>query len=362
MAGLKGMRRRIDALDDRLLKVLDERAAVVRQVYAQKLKRARALGAPVEAFVPGRESEILRRLSARKPGTFPADGVAPVFREVISACRSLEMLPRISYFGAPGSNSHQAALNCFGSGADFLSQPDIPGVFEDVEQGRADYGLVPVENSTEGVINRTLDLLSESDLKVCSELSLPIRNLLLSRGPFKAVRAVVSHPQPLAQCRLWLARHLPKARLHTADSTSAAAQRAALDKRGATAAIASELAHRLYPPLKVLARDIQDQGDNTTRFFVVGRTLARRTGRDKTSVMLSIHDKVGALAAVLKPFERHKVNLTAIESRPSRRKAWDYYFFVDFRGHQDEPKIRRLLKDLSRQVAQMKVLGSYPAA
>jgi chorismate mutase / prephenate dehydratase len=272
------------------------------------------------------------------------------------------MQPRISYFGAPGSNTHQAALNCFGSGAEFLSQADYSGVFEDVDQGRADYGLVPVENSTEGVINRTLDLLGESDLKICSEVSLPIRNLLLSRGPLKAVRVVVSHPQPLAQCRLWLARHLPKARQVIADSTSAAAHRAAQDRGGATAAIASDLAMRLYPPLKVLARNIQDRSDNTTRFFVVGRTLARPTGRDKTSVMLSIHDKVGALAAVLKPFERHKVNLTAIESRPSRRKAWDYYFFVDFHGHQDEPKIRRLLTDLSRQVAQMKVLGSYPAA
>jgi len=183
---------------------------------------------------------------------------------------------------------------------------DIPGVFEDVEQGRADYGLVPVENSTEGVINRTLDLLSESDLKVCSELSLPIRNLLLSRGRFKAVRAVVSHPQPLAQCRLWLARHLPRPTAHRGLDLGPAAQRAALDKRGATAAIASELAHRLYPPLKVLARDIQDQGDNTTRFFVVGRTLARRTGRDKTSVMLSIHDKVGASRPCSSPLNATK--------------------------------------------------------
>lgn len=360
MGSLTALRRRIDALDDRLLGVLNERAGVVHEVYRMKLKQAR--GGAVQAFVPGREAEILRRLSSRKAGLFPVDGIAPVFREVISACRSLELLPRIAYFGAPGSNTHQAALKCFGSGAEFLSQIHIPGVFDDVTQDRADYGVVPVENSTEGVINRTLDLLAESDLKVCSEVSLPIRNLLLSRGPLKAVRVVVSHPQPFAQCRQWLSLHLPKARQVAADSTSAAASRAAEDRKGATAAIASELALRLNPGLKALARDIQDRSDNTTRFFVVGRTLAKPTGRDKTSVMLNIHDKVGALAAVLKPFERHKVNLTAIESRPSRRKAWDYYFFVDFHGHQDEPRIRRLLKDLSRQVAQLKVLGSYPAA
>jgi chorismate mutase/prephenate dehydratase len=359
MKGLKSLRRRVDAIDDGVLNALNERARLVQSIFEQKTRLAK--GGAVQAFVPGREAEILRRLAARSKGPFPAESVAPVFREIISGCRSLELLPRISYFGAPGSNTHQAALKCFGSRAEFLPQAGIPGVFEDVDQGRADYGLVPVENSTEGVISHTLDLLSESDLKVCSEVSLPIRNLLLSRGALGSVRRVVSHPQPLAQCRQWLARNLPKARLEAADSTSAAAQRAAADRSGGTAAIASDLAARLYS-LKVLVRDIQDRSDNTTRFFVVGRTLAHPTGRDKTSVMLNIRDKVGALAAVLKPFERHKVNLTAIESRPSRRKAWDYYFFVDFHGHQDEAKVKRLLKDLSRQVAQLKVLGSYPAA
>jgi len=315
----------------------------------------------VQAFVPGREAEILRRLAARNKGPFPAEGIAPVFREVISACRSLEILPRIAYFGAPGSNTHQAALSCFGSQGEFLSQAGIPGVFEDVDQGRADYGVVPVENSTEGVINHTLDLLADSELKVCSEVSLPIRNLLLATKGLAQVKVVVSHPQPLAQCRRWLARHLPGIPHTTAASTSVAAQAAAKDRSGRTAAIASELAARLYG-LKVLARNIQDQSDNTTRFFVIGRTLAKPTGRDKTSVMLSIRDKVGALASVLKPFEKHKVNLTSIESRPSRRKAWDYYFFVDFHGHQDQPRVQGLLKDLKKQVAQLKVLGSYPAA
>lgn len=359
MKKLPALRRRIDRLDDRILGLLNDRAKVVQAVYAEKLKHAKGGAA---AFVPGREAEILRRLAARNPGPFPEAGIAPVFREVISACRSLETLPRVAYFGQPGSHTHQAALGVFGAQADFVPLAGIPGVFEEVEQGRCEFGLVPVENSTEGVINHTLDLFVDSGLKVCSEASPIIRNHLLSpSSDLRKVRIVLSHPQPMAQCRRWLAQNLPMAKQENASTTSVAAQLAAKDRSGRTAAIATDLSARLYG-LKILARDIQDQSDNTTRFFVIGRTVAKPTGRDKTSVMLSIRDKVGALAAVLKPFEKHKVNLTSIESRPSRRKAWDYYFFIDFHGHQDQPRVRRLLQDLGRQVAQLKVLGSYPAA
>jgi chorismate mutase/prephenate dehydratase len=360
MSKLPALRRRIDKLDDQMLALLNQRAQVVQAVYREK--QAQAKGGPVDAFVPGREVEILRRLSAKNAGPFPAEGIAPVFREVISACRSLEISPRIAFFGQPGSNTHQASLNVFGSQAQQSPQANIPSVFEEVEQGRADYGVVPVENSTEGTINHTLDLFVDSELKVCSELSLPIRHLLLNRtGKVAGLKKVLSHPQALAQCRRWLAKNAPQAQALSAASTSEAAKQAAKDRSGRTAAIASALAVDLYG-LKVAARNIQDQNDNTTRFFVIGRARSKPTGKDKTSVMLSIRDRVGALSAVLKPFERQKVNLTSIESRPSRRKAWDYYFFVDFQGHQDEPKVQRLLKDLGRQVAQLKVLGSYPAA
>ena len=360
MSQLPVLRRRIDAIDDRLLALLNARARVVEKVYTQKL--AQAKGGKVEAFVPGREAEIQRRLARANPGPFPQDAIGAVFREVVSGCRSLETLPKVAFFGQPGSHTHQAALGVFGSQAQFLPLVGIPGVFEEVEQGRCDFGLVPVENSTEGVINHTLDLFVDSDLKVCSESSPIIRNhLMSSTGSLKRVRKVLSHPQPLAQCRKWLTRNLPGAKLEVASTTSVAAQLAARDRSGRSAAIASDLSARLYK-LKIMARNIQDQSDNTTRFFVIGRTVARPTGKDKTSVMLSIRDRVGALAAVLKPFERHRVNLTSIESRPSRRKAWDYYFFIDFHGHQDEPKVARLLKDLAAQVAQLKVLGSYPAA
>jgi chorismate mutase/prephenate dehydratase len=360
MGKLSALRRRIDVLDNRLLDLLNERAKVVQQVYAEKLRHAK--GGAFTAFVPGREAEILRRLAARNAGPFPAAGIAPVFREIISACRSLELRPRVAYFGLPGSHTHEAALGVFGSQADFVPLQGIPGVFEEVEQGRCEYGLVPVENSTEGVINHTLDLFVDSELKVCAEVSPIIRNHLLGRATsLEKVTRVLSHPQPLAQCRRWLAQHLPQARQESASTTSAAAQRAARDRSGRTAAIATLLSARLYG-LRVLRRDIQDRSDNTTRFFVIGRAQPKPSGRDKTSVMLSIRDRVGALAAVLRPFERYKVNLTSIESRPSRRKAWDYYFFIDFQGHQASPKIQRLLKALARQVAQLKVLGSYPAA
>lgn len=360
MSRLPALRRRIDALDDRLLALLNERARVVQAIYAEKLRHAK--GGSAGAFVPGREAEILRRLTAHNPGPFPREAVAPVFREVISGCRSLELRPKVAYFGQPGSNTHQAALDLFGSQADLAPVAGIPGVFEDVEQGRATYGVVPVENSTEGVINHTLDLFVDSELKICAEISLPIRHLLLSpTGRLDRVRRVLSHPQALAQCRRWLARRLPQAAQEPSASTSQAAQQAARDRSGRTAAIASALAARLYG-LKTAAANVQDQGDNATRFLLIGQAPSRPTGKDKTSVMLSVRDRVGALSAVLKPFERHKVNLTSIESRPSRRKAWDYYFFVDFHGHQDAPKVRRLLQALRGQVVQLKVLGSYPAA
>jgi chorismate mutase/prephenate dehydratase len=361
MSKLPALRMRIDSIDDQLLALLNARASVVEKVYAEKLGQA-AKGGKVEAFVPGREAEIQRRLVKANKGPFPKDAIPAVFREVISGCRSLEIVPGIAYFGLPGSNTHQAALNVFGAQGQFLPQAGIPGVFEEVEQGRADYGVVPRENSTEGAILHTLDLFSASDLKVCAEVNLAIRPSLLSRGGKLAkVRRVLSHPQALGQSRQWLAKHLPQASVEAAASTTAAAQAAAADRSGAIAAIASPIAAGIYG-LQTVAKGIQDSNDNTTRFFVIGRTLAKPTGADKTSVMLSIRDRVGALASVLKPFEKHKVNLTSIESRPSRRKAWDYYFFIDFHGHQDEPKVARLLKDLAAQVAQLKVLGSYPAA
>jgi chorismate mutase/prephenate dehydratase len=357
---LKPLRQRIDRLDDKILELLNERSKVVQQVYEVKVRHAQS--APSQAFVPGREAEILRRLKAKNKGPFPEAGIDPVFSEIISACRSLEISPRIAYFGQALSNTHQAALVRFGSQGDYVPSIAISSVFEEVEQGRCDYGVVPVENSTEGIINHTFDLFVDSDLKVCSEISLAIRHhLLASRSDLKKVRVVQSHPQALAQCRRWLDRNLPGVPQKAVASTSLAAELAAKDKSGRTAAIAADLAAKHYA-LKPLARNIQDQGDNTTRFFVIGRTISQPTGKDKTSVMLSIRDKVGALASVLKPFEKNKVNLSSIESRPSRRKAWDYFFFVDFHGHQLDPKVARLLKDLSARVAQLKVLGSYPAA
>lgn len=351
---LRALRAEIDGIDSRILGLLNQRAGRVQRIGSLKQAQGSL------AFVPHREQEVLRRLEASNPGPFPTAAIQPVFREIMSASLSLEGRPRVAYFGLEGSYTHQAALSKFGALCDYAPQPSIPAVFDDVEQGRSDLGVVPVENSTEGAINHTLDLFVDSELKICSEVSQAIRHMLLNKsGRLGAVKSVLSHPQSLAQCRGWLDRHLPRVPRHEAASNSAAAK-AAASKPG-VAAIAGELAGRLYG-LKPVVKNIQDRSDNRTRFLVIGRAIAQKSGRDKTSVLLSIRDKVGALASVLRPFERNKVNLSSIESRPSRRKAWDYYFFVDFSGHQAEPKVQRLLQDLGRQVAWLKVLGSYPAA
>jgi chorismate mutase/prephenate dehydratase len=262
--------------------------------------------------------------------------------------------------GPEATFSHRDALSKFGSGCEYLAVSGIQDVFTEVEQARADLGVVPVENSSEGVIRHTLDLFVESPLKVCGELALPIRLCLMSKnGGGARPSAIVSHPQPLAQARQWLDRNYPGIERREAASTAAAAKAAAKDKR--IAVIGDALAAEIYG-LKILARNIQDKSDNMTRFLIIGRTIAEATGKDKTSLMISLRDKVGALAGMLKPFEKSKVSLSSIESRPSRRRPWEYYFFVDFLGHQRDPKIARLLKSLERQASEIKVLGSYPVA
>jgi len=361
MKDLKVIRRRIDQLDDRLLRLLDERAREVQAVYHVKVNSTKK-GEKVQVVIPERESSIIKRLKKKKLAAFPGEGVEAVFREVISASRSLEATPAIAYFGQEGSNTHAAAKNQFGSLTVYEPQTSIKAVFEAVQAGEADYGVVPVENSTEGDINLTLDLLAESDLEICSEIRLQIRHYLLNRsGSLNGIKRVLSHPQALAQCRAWLEKNLPGAAQTVALSTSDAARSAAKDKKGGTAAIASKLALELYG-LKAAAKNIQDKNDNETRFFVIGKNAPKHTGNDKTSIVLNIRDRVGALAQVIDIFSRRKINLTAIKSRPSGLKAWDYYFFIDFEGHKDEPKIKALLQLVEAKVKRLKVLGSYPAA
>ena len=346
------LRRRIDAVDDRILKLLEERADVARAIG--RLKAAGGAG----VYVPSREKKIVERLTKQRR-TLPAAVVRAVFREVISACRALEQGLRVSYLGPEATFSHMAARQHFGSGATFVAAASIPAVFEDVERGRCDFGLVPIENSTDGVVTYTLDRFIDSDLSIAAEICLDVNHCLLARhADTKRIRRVLSHPQGLAQCRRWIATHLPQASLHETGSTARAAEEAA--RADDVAAIASRMAGDVYG-LVVVAENIQDLSFNATRFVVIGPDdSGRPSGDDKTSVVFSVRDEVGVLHRMLEPFAKNRINLTRIESRPLKGKPWEYVFFIDFLGHRKERRVSRALESLSRRCLMLKVLGSYP--
>jgi chorismate mutase/prephenate dehydratase len=309
-------------------------------------------------FVPGREQQIIERLSERNEGPFPGDAIRPVFSEIISACLSLERPLKVAFLGPEATFTHMAARTRFGLSARYVPAPTIGGVFAEVERGIADLGVVPIENSTEGVVNSTLDVLMESELLIAAEIVLPISHCLLSRsGTLEGVTKIYSHPQALAQCRGWLAENLPSAAAIEVASTALAARLAKDDP--VAAAVASELAGRLYD-LKVARGNIEDETHNVTRFLVLGKEPTAPSGRDKTSIMLSVKDHPGVLYRVLEPLARRGVNLTRIESRPSRRRAWDYVFFLDVDGHRADRALSDALVELSPLAAQLRVLDSYP--
>ncbi len=349
---LKKFRNAIDRIDAQLVRLLNERAKNV-----LKIKTVKAKG-DLHFYAPHREMEVYRRISKINQGPFPTDALKAVFSEIMSASLALESRLKIAYFGLPGTNTHIAALQKFGSSSAYVPGPTLKDVFLDVERGRAHYGVVPIENSTEGMVNHTLDLFVESDLKICSEVLMPISHTLMSKsGEMGKVKTVYSHPQALGQCRVWLEANLPGVRIVESPSTARAAQQTAGD--GKAAAIAPDLAAKMYH-LRPIARRIEDMQDNYTRFLVIGRTTSEKSGNDKTSVMVSIKDKVGALFALLYPFEKQGLSLTSIESRPSRKKAWDYYFFMDFLGHITDPKAQAAIKEIEKSALTVKILGSYP--
>lgn len=347
------IRQSIDRVDRQIVKLLNERARLAVEVSHHK----RRVNAPI--FAPDRESQLLRRLDIlARDGLLPVSALRTIYREIISASLSLETRLTVAFFGAEASFTHEAASRQFGASAGYLPVRGINDVFREVERGRADYGVVPVENTTEGIVNHTLDMFLESDVKICSEIAMPISQNLLSRETRLAdVKKVYTHPQPLGQCRGWLDGNLTDAEIVEVSSTSQAARQAA--KTPGSAAIASRLAAKVYD-LRILARDIQDSSRNATRFFVLGRHIAGPTGHDKTSLMLAIKDRVGALYKILQPFAEHRVNLTSIESRPSRVRAWNYIFFIDCLGHREERKVRKVLDELKPMTSVLKVLGSYP--
>ncbi|WP_243384380.1 prephenate dehydratase [Geothrix alkalitolerans] len=354
---LPGLRQAIDAVDDQVLVLLNRRAAL-----AAEVGRLKAAAAPDALFhAPAREREVLARLEAASAGPFPAPAVRTVFQEIMSACLSLEKPLRVAFLGPEGTFTHLAARHQFGGSGQALPQGTIQAVFQAVERRRADYGVVPVENATEGAVDSTLDAFLDSSLAICAEILLPVDQALLLRPDLDlgGVRRVYSHPQALGQCRRWLEAHLPGADRIEAPSTSEAARLAREDAEGA--AVASELAADLFG-LRVAETKIQDLAANATRFLVLGPTSAEPTGRDRTTLLAMAQDGPGALLRLLEPLARRGLNLSRIQSRPTRRKLWEYVFFLDVEGHAADPALAEALEELRGVCASLKVLGSYPRA
>ncbi len=351
------LRKGIDALDNQMLELLNRRAALAGDVG--RIKAAAAPEAPYHT--PKREREVLARLEAGNPGPFPTAAIRGVFQEIMSACLSLEKPLRVAFLGPEGTFTHLAARHQFGMSSQAAPMGTIAAVFQAVERGRADYGVVPVENATEGAVDSTLDAFLESPLQICAEILLPVDQALLLRTDLDlaAVRRVYSHPQALGQCRKWLEQHLPQADRVEAPSTSEAARLAREDAEGA--AIASEMAAELFG-LKVAETRIQDLTTNATRFLVLGPKSAEPTGRDLCSLLALAQDGPGALLRLLEPLARYGLNLSRIQSRPTRRRAWEYAFFLDLEGHAQEPSVAAALEELRQSGAQLRVLGSYPKA
>ena len=346
-------RAEIDKLEDELAALLQRRAAAAQRIGALKG------GAP--AYRPEREAEVLRRISGHA-GILPAERLAAVFREIISACRSLEEAIRVAYLGPEGTFSEQAVRKHFGRAVEALPFASVDEAFRRCEAGAAQFAVVPVENSTEGAVGRTLDLLVATPLKICGEIELRIHQHLMGRmQDLRDVKRVCSHPQSLAQCRGWLKQHLPDVEIVPVVSNAEAARRAR-DEEG-TAALAGEAAAKLYN-LRILFNTVEDRDDNTTRFVVVGRKLFPSSGKDKTSLLVSAAETEapGVLLHLLAPLSKHGVNMTRIESRPSRQRKWDYVFFLDLDGHADEEHVRKALDAMKAQASLFKVLGSFPKA
>jgi chorismate mutase / prephenate dehydratase len=346
-------RKAIDKLDSQIVRLLNERTQHVLGIGEIKLK------AGEEIYAPHREGAVLQRISRLNKGPITSASLRAIYREVMSSALSLEKSLSIAYLGPEATFTHQAAIRRFGASLHYAPQKTIADVFTEVSKNRADYGVVPIENSTEGVVTHTLDMFVDSDLKIVSQIVLPVQHCLLSAVRRTAIRKLFTHPQALAQCRGWVQNHLPHAEIVETSSNARSAELARKQKN--SAAIAGVLASEKYR-VPVLEYDIQDNATNATRFLVLGRQCSPVTGKDRTSIMFSIVDKVGALYRALAPFRRLRINMTKIESRPSKRKIWEYFFFVDCDGHILDRKVAKALELLGEQCSFVKVLGSYPNA
>ena len=353
---LAGIRKRIDELDRDIQGLVTERARWAQQVAEAK----RAAGETTDFYRPEREADVLRMVKERNQGPLPDEAITRLFREIMSMCLALQEPLRIAFLGPEGTFTQAAAVKHFGHAVVTVPLAAINEVFREVEAGDAHYGVVPVENSTEGVVNHTLDMFLRSPLRICGEVDLRIHHHLLGKAEsLDGITRVAAHQQALAQCREWLDTRLPRAERVAVSSNAEAVRRAAEDP--AIAAIAGEAAGELYG-VPALASNIEDEPDNTTRFLIIGNQKVGSTGRDKTSLLVSAQNRPGALAALLAPFAQHGISMTRIESRPSRQGMWSYVFFVDIDGHIDDPKVAEALTLLDKESSLFKVLGSYPKA
>ncbi len=349
------IRSQIDALDLEIVERLNRRLRLAQRIG--ELKR----GARTRIYVAEREADVLRRVAAANTGPLKSAALQAIYREIMSAALSLEKPLLIAYLGPEATYTHAAALRKFGSSVEYRAMPTVGDVFTAVEKSEADYGVVPIENSTEGTVRDALDLFIETPLKIVAELQSSIEHTLLSHSPLEKIKKVYSKDQALAQCRRWLQRHLPHAQLVDVDSTAFGVQRAAKEK--GAAAIGHRLAGERYG-VPAVAQRIQDQKNNTSRFGILGREESgpSKNGQDKTSLLVSLHHEPGSLLRALQPFQKRGLNLTRIESRPSKLREWDYVFFLDVAAHHDAPAMQAALKELRRHCPLVKWLGSYPAA
>jgi chorismate mutase / prephenate dehydratase len=346
-------RKAIDQLDAQIVRLLNERTRHVLAIGEIKIKAGQ------EIYAPHREKAVLNRIGRMNQGPIKSDSLQAIYREIMSSALSLEKSMSVAYLGPEATFTHQAAIRRFGSSLRYCSQKTIADVFTEVSKSRADYGVVPVENSTEGVVTHTLDMFVDSDLKIVAEIVLPVQHCLLSNSPRSQIKKLFTHPQSLGQCRVWVQTNLPRIEIIETSSNARSAELARKERNAA--AIAGILAAEKYD-LDVLEYDIQDNAANATRFLVLGRQCSPPTGKDRTSIMISITDKVGALHSAIAAFRRFRINMTKIESRPSKRKAWEYFFFIDCDGHMQEAKVENAIEHLAEHCNFVKVLGSFPKA
>lgn len=352
---LDDIRKHIDEIDGQLLDLLSDRADLVHQVGEVKKRDG------LQIYAPEREEALLRRLIERNKGRLPEKSIRAIYREIMSAALALEDDLKIAYLGPEGTWTHQAAIKKFGHSVAYSSQPNFAEVFDQVTRRQADYGVVPIENSTEGAVSHTLDLFVDSPLQICAQILLRIENGLMASIPREQIKTLYSHPQVFGQCRNWILRNFPEADLVEVSSTTRAAQLARDNAGQGAAALGGALAAEMNG-LTMLESSIQDRATNTTRFLVIGEKTCPPTGKDRTSILFAIHDRPGSLVRALQAFDQFQINMSKIESRPSKRKDWEYVFYVDLSGHCDDPELKDAIEELEKHCSMVKLLGSYPDA